>query len=268
MLEQGSSHVCVSVKGLELQETTCHTVEATHIDTHFESTFEPHQHSNATSSVSAFSWNMFNKYPFHTLTPYDAFPVRTYSDARSVLIGVIDSPNSLLITKSYFLKSFIWLLLHHVFKVKEKKEESQLPFLDKTSQIVDIPAEKTEKASMVEPDVLSMGNGFRVDGSQGSSRPSTADSAAVTNAVATVQRRKLSWASSVVSFTDSVWSDDRDTLDSRKKAPMTVLKKDQISPITIIVQPRAKPEIMEESEDDDLFDEPRALGLPVSDINR
>lgn len=267
VLEQGSSHVCVSVKGLELQETTCHTVEATHIDTHFESTFEPHQHSNATSSVSAFSWNMFNKYPFHTLTPYDAFPVRTYSDARSVLIGVIDSPNSLLITKSYFLKSFIWLLLHHVFKVKEKKEESQLPFLDKTSQIVDIPAEKTEKASMVEPDVLSMGNGFRVDGSQGSSRPSTADSAAVTNAVATVQRRKLSWASSVVSFTDSVWSDDRDTLDSRKRAPMTVLKKDQISPITIIVQPRAKPEIMEESEDDDLFDEPRALGLPVSDIN-
>ncbi|CAI9724778.1 4 [Octopus vulgaris] len=264
VLEQGSSHVSISVKGLELQETTCHTVEATHIDTHFESTFEPHLHGSTVSS--AFSWNSFNKYPFHTLTPYDAFPVQTYSDARSVLIGVIDSPNSLLIAKSYFLKSFVWLLLHHVFKVKEKKEEGQMPFMEKMPQIIDIPGEKSEKISMADHDLFAVGNSFRIDASQASSRPSTADSSIAANAAA-AQRRKLSWASSVASFTDSVWSEDRDTLDNRKKAPMTVLKKDQISPITIIVQPRAKPEITEESEDDDLFVEPSVFGLPVTDIN-
>ena len=40
VLEKGAGYLTYSLKGLELQETSCHSLEATRIDDIFESTFE------------------------------------------------------------------------------------------------------------------------------------------------------------------------------------------------------------------------------------
>ena len=54
VLERGFGYCQISVKGLELQETSCHTVEATRIDDIIEETFEiPESRSHVTCCL----WN-------------------------------------------------------------------------------------------------------------------------------------------------------------------------------------------------------------------
>lgn len=50
------------------------------------------------------------------LTPCAALPVRVYSDARSVLTGIIDSHHNLRQLKDDFLKVLVWVLLQHCVK--------------------------------------------------------------------------------------------------------------------------------------------------------
>lgn len=116
ILERGAAYCSVSIKGLELQETSCHTTEAARLDDIFEMSFE---------KEAGFSVCTFNQYPLHSLTPVDACGVQTYSDARNVLTGVIDTPNSADVALKFFARSLVWLLLHHVNRVKKKEEEEK-----------------------------------------------------------------------------------------------------------------------------------------------
>ncbi|KAK7104932.1 pecanex-like protein 4 [Littorina saxatilis] len=117
VLERGNAYVTLGIKGLELQETSCHTAEAARLDDIFETAF---QNENGVSCCEV------NQYPMHSLTPVDVCRVKTYSDARNVLTGVIDQPGAVDMTLKFFVKSLVWLVLHHVNKVKVREEAQRL----------------------------------------------------------------------------------------------------------------------------------------------
>ena len=97
--EKGFMHTNVIVKGLELAETSCHTVEAGRIDDMFE------------YILGDVSRPFFNPYPGHGLLPCDVIELDTYSDARNVLTGIIDSPDNIKQLSTNFMKTLTWVLL-------------------------------------------------------------------------------------------------------------------------------------------------------------
>jgi len=99
ILEAGYGHYSCIMKGLELQETSCHTEEAGVIKDIFQQAFS--------------SSGQYNSHYFNMLTPLSLTPVRTYSDARNVLTGVLDSPDVLQSIKPNFLKSLSYLLVKY-----------------------------------------------------------------------------------------------------------------------------------------------------------
>ncbi|XP_067847994.1 pecanex-like protein 4 isoform X2 [Heptranchias perlo] len=116
ILERGFSYCCINIKGLELQETSCHTAEARRVDEMFEMTFEQDNRAK-TCSVNQHFGNI--------LTPCAVLPVEVYSDARNVLTGIIDSHENLKQLKEDFVKVFIWVLLHYTNKKSKSSENVQ-----------------------------------------------------------------------------------------------------------------------------------------------
>lgn len=92
-------------QGLELQETSCHTVEARRVDEVFEAAFERPERLGFTQGLNL-HWG-------NALTPCAALAVRVYSDARNVLSGIIDSHDNLRKLQDDFLKVLVWLLLRY-----------------------------------------------------------------------------------------------------------------------------------------------------------
>lgn len=105
ILERGYGYCTVNIKGLELQETSCHTVEARRVDEVFEAAFERPEHLGLTPG--------FNLHWGNALTPCAVLVLRVYSDARNVLTGIIDSHDNLRKLQSDFLKALVWLLLRY-----------------------------------------------------------------------------------------------------------------------------------------------------------
>ncbi|XP_059908395.1 pecanex-like protein 4 [Gadus macrocephalus] len=105
ILERGYGYCTVNIKGLELQETSCHTVEARRVDEVFEGAFEKTERLGFTQSL--------NQHWGNALIPCAALPVRVYSDARNVLSGIIDSHDNLRKLQDDFLKALVFLLLRH-----------------------------------------------------------------------------------------------------------------------------------------------------------
>lgn len=93
------------LQGLELQETSCHTVEARRVDEVFEAAFERPERLGFTQG--------FNLHWGNALTPCAALAVQVYSDARNVLSGIIDSHDNLRKLQDDFLKALVWLLLRY-----------------------------------------------------------------------------------------------------------------------------------------------------------
>ncbi|XP_029806291.1 pecanex-like protein 4 [Suricata suricatta] len=136
ILECGYTYCCINIKGLELQETSCHTAEAQRVDEVFQSAFE--QEYARVCSV--------NEHFGNVLTPCTLLPVKLYSDARNVLSGIIDSHDNLKEFKGDLIKVLVWLLLQHcsrrpsmqegVHKTENKGKESLiiLPVLNTSPQ--------------------------------------------------------------------------------------------------------------------------------------
>ena len=103
ILERGYKYCTLIARGLELQETSCHTVEAARVDDIFEDVFT----KDRTSACG------INPYPLHTLTPLNCLVVETYSDAHNVLTGVIDQPENIQKQSVNFMKCLVWVLLNH-----------------------------------------------------------------------------------------------------------------------------------------------------------
>ena len=105
VLESGHHFLTLNIKGLEIQETSCHTIEATRIDDIFTDAYNP------TSLRSCF-W--FNCHPLNTMQPVDCAVICTYSEARSVLTGIIDQPPVLVRFSSNLLKCIVWVLYQYL----------------------------------------------------------------------------------------------------------------------------------------------------------
>ncbi|NXY24410.1 PCX4 protein, partial [Atrichornis clamosus] len=114
VLEKGFTYCGVNIKGLELQETSCHAAEAHRVDEIFEMAFEHQEHTRILSPNPHFG---------HILTPCTVVPVRLYSDARNVLSGIIDSHENLKHLKDDFIKVLVWMLVQYCYK-KSKTWES------------------------------------------------------------------------------------------------------------------------------------------------
>ncbi|XP_021034644.1 pecanex-like protein 4 [Mus caroli] len=117
ILECGYTYCCINVKGLELQETSCHTAEAQRVDEVFESAFQ-REHPQVCS---------LNEHLENVLTPCTVLPVKLYSDARNVLTGIIDSPDNLKEFKDDLIKVLVWVLIQHCSKrpsMQENKTEN------------------------------------------------------------------------------------------------------------------------------------------------
>ncbi|XP_063885607.1 pecanex-like protein 4 [Scylla paramamosain] len=112
ILETGFTYQYYSVKGLELQETSCHTAEASRVDANFSRAFDIMESGTGRNKGSALG-SCVNRQAFHTLTPLTRFSVLGYSDTRNVLTGVLDSPDTLAMVREYFLKALVFVLLDH-----------------------------------------------------------------------------------------------------------------------------------------------------------
>ncbi len=124
VLESGHNYVTVQAKGLELQETSCHAIEASAIDHILEMAFGAgeeggghHQRSRSSACL--------NSHFLYTVAPVMRLPVKTYSDARAVLTGIIDSPETFHRLKALFCQVLIWLLLRGRVEAARKAEEEE-----------------------------------------------------------------------------------------------------------------------------------------------
>ncbi|KAJ8290318.1 hypothetical protein GJAV_G00011360 [Gymnothorax javanicus] len=105
VLERGFGYCCLNIKGLELQETSCHTAEVRRVDEVFEVAFESPEGLGREAGINLHWGNV--------LTPCAVVPVHVYSDARSVLTGIIDSRDNLRRLREDFLKVLVWALLRY-----------------------------------------------------------------------------------------------------------------------------------------------------------
>ncbi|CAG5866439.1 unnamed protein product [Menidia menidia] len=135
ILERGYGYCTVNIKGLELQETSCHTVEARRVDEVFEAAFERPERLGFPQGLNL-HWG-------NALTPCAALAVRVYSDARNVLSGIIDSHENLRKLQDDFMKALIWLLLRYC--VQRHKG-----FLWSTEEVSGIGAMKSQSSHLVQ----------------------------------------------------------------------------------------------------------------------
>lgn len=117
VLERGFGFYTLSIKGMELQETSCHTVEAGELEAQFQVAFENEQ-------VGCCS---LNPYIAHTMTPVDVVSFTTYSDAKSTLTGIIDSPDTLERIEEALRKTLIWVFARHTIQKKDYSPRKQTP---------------------------------------------------------------------------------------------------------------------------------------------
>lgn len=101
ILEKGFLYSNLVIKGLELQETSCHATEVALLDDMIDSTNEG----------SNISWN---KYFSTAVTPVAVLELETYSDATNVLTGIIDSPEFSIKVSEILLKSLTFCLVQYV----------------------------------------------------------------------------------------------------------------------------------------------------------
>ena len=101
ILQHNYNSCTINLRGLEFQETSCHSEEATVIDAMFEKI-----HSNYP----------INKALRSTLIPADTRVIKTYSDARNILTGIIDQPDALKKFSSNLSKALTWVFYHYLIK--------------------------------------------------------------------------------------------------------------------------------------------------------
>ncbi|XP_042538510.1 pecanex-like protein 4 [Dipodomys spectabilis] len=145
ILECGYTYCCINIKGLELQETTCHTIEARRVDEVFEGAFEQEEYTKICS---------FNEHFGNILTPCTVLPVKVYSDAKNVLSGIIDSHDNLKEFKDDLLKVLVWILIQYCSKRPKMQENIPKTESKKETPLITLPALNSEPhpKSLEEPD--------------------------------------------------------------------------------------------------------------------
>lgn len=109
--EKGYGFCLIHVQGLELQETSCHTIEATRIDDIYEALYNDNRRSLS-------YW--CNTYPLHNIFPMDVFIGQVYSDARNTLTGIIDQTENLQKFSLNLYKTLIWTITQYMIVCIER----------------------------------------------------------------------------------------------------------------------------------------------------
>ena len=242
VLECGYKFCTMVMKGLELQETSCHTVEATRVDDVFQDIFV---HEGKWPLVS------LNQHVGNILRPCDSLILNTYSDAKNVLTGVIDQPENLRKNSENFFKTLVWVLVNYCKdrKFDSTKEDTQPVTIDLTKQevamaIEAIPATPPKETSF---DKLLPHDDMQI---QNLPQTSTIQDQEQPTRVATAKRRR---SGSLPSLSESVWSQESLKLDES----FTNLGKHKHS-VSIGALPAA----------DDLEESFNLGGFPALDIGR
>ncbi len=150
ILESGYGYCTINTRGMELQETSCHSEEATRIDDMFEGLHNPTSRKQS----------LFNTMPLSTLTPVDSVVIQTYSDAHNVLTGIIDQPGSLQQFSSNLIKILVWVFNRHVkstvvakglgSQISEGAESTEKAERDSIDEILDMEtSQRQRRFSMV-----------------------------------------------------------------------------------------------------------------------
>jgi len=132
-LEVGSTFFTTTFQGLELQETSCHTVEAVKLDSLFEFSVSP---------------AIFNPFSFHTLQHIETATIMAYSDAKNVMTGIIDQPDNLNRLSDRLIKCLIWVILEFFISGKYKEAALKHKEMDAVSRVSVYPRHQSIKASI------------------------------------------------------------------------------------------------------------------------
>ncbi|XP_036887663.1 pecanex-like protein 4 isoform X1 [Sturnira hondurensis] len=150
ILEHGYTYCYINIKGLELQETSCHTAEARRVDEVFEGAFAQEEYAKICSINGHFG---------NVLTPCTVLPVKLYSDARNVLSGIIDSNDNLIEFKSDLIKVLVWILIHYCSRRSSMQEHvHKTDNKEKTSLII-LPTLNTSPQNKSPEDSVSLNSG-------------------------------------------------------------------------------------------------------------
>jgi hypothetical protein len=129
IFESSHSYLILNVKGLELQETSCHTQEAQYVDDSFDLAFE-----NPYGAASNISKNdktnlrsifKLNPNPFNCMLPKDILFFEAYSDAKNSLVGILDNPDSLISISHFYPKILHYFIVKHLLKSNENSIKSE-----------------------------------------------------------------------------------------------------------------------------------------------
>ena len=253
VLERGASYCTINIKGLELQETSCHTAEAARIDDIFEFAFERPENRSVIGCP--------NEYLLHTLTPADACYLKAYSDARNVLTGIIDNPSATELTMISFLKSLVWVLLKYVNNSKKKKDKQVKKFDKDLSFIAQKEKHEMQELNEINQNHTTTKAVIEREVKKDPVFPLLPEFVKEerTNKLPPISKEKekkmaASWGS-LDSFTDSIFSDDG-TATVKPKKTKPVHSKPSLQPLR-----NKSPEI------EDLFEE-LDMGLPAYDISK
>ena len=105
VLERGCGWAQVLCKGLELQETSCHHLEAGTVEEIMDSALGD---CTLSTAPPALPWK--NPWTMNTLEPLSKIPATVYSLADTQLTGVIDRPENADELPRFFARALLWLL--------------------------------------------------------------------------------------------------------------------------------------------------------------
>jgi len=97
VVEKGNAFMTFKLKGLELQETASHSLEATRIDSIFEAAFEKRA--------------LINRFSFHALTPLTQLEVLIYSESQQDLTDLMKNKKTFKVIAESFMESLVFLLV-------------------------------------------------------------------------------------------------------------------------------------------------------------
>lgn len=124
IIESSHSYIILNIKGLELQETSCHTAESQYIDDTFDLAFENPlgAQANSNSKCRANFLLKHNPRPFNCMRPRDILVFDAYSDAKNSLIGILDNPENLNLLVDFYPKILHYFLVNYLIEQNYKEE--------------------------------------------------------------------------------------------------------------------------------------------------
>jgi hypothetical protein len=125
IMESSNSYYIINIKGLELQETSCHTRESQYIDDCFDLAFENTNgaYSNSSSSKKCC---ILNPSPLNCMKSCDLLIFNAYSDAKNNLVGILDNPETINQISLFYPKVLHYFLIKFLLNRKIKINSNEI----------------------------------------------------------------------------------------------------------------------------------------------